>query len=281
MILGAHVSAQGGVENSPINAAKLGIHAIQIFSKNQRQWSAKPLTEDSIKGWFEGLKEHKITHAVSHVSYLINLCNPEEEKRRKSIDAMIDELERADQLGIPNAIVHPGSHLKEGEEWGLSEIARSIDIIHSEKPDLKSHITLELTAGQGTNLGYRFEHLAAIIAAVDEKDRVDICYDTCHGFSGGYDIRTKETYEKVWSDFDTIIGLDKLKVFHLNDSKKEFESRKDRHEKIGHGTIGAEAFDMLIHDDRFKSIPALLETPEDEDLGGGFAVDLKTLQELM
>lgn len=279
MILGAHVSAQGGVHNAPLNAKELGINAIQIFSKNQRQWNAKPLDGKVTEQYHERAKEARITHAVSHVSYLINMCAPDPEKRTKSINAMVDELERAEALDLSHVIVHPGSHLKEGEEWGISEISHSLNEIHRRTEGFVAKVTLEITAGQGTNLGYSFEQLAKMIEGTKEQERLAICYDTCHGHAAGYDLRDESSYEAVWQQFDEIIGIERLQTFHFNDTKHPLGSRKDRHERIGEGDIGLDAFRFLLNDPRFDSIPAFLETPEDER--GGYEVDLEVLCSLL
>ena len=278
MILGAHVSTQGGVDNAPANGEELGIKAIQIFSKNQRQWSAKPLEEDVVKRWHEEMKRVGVTHQVSHTSYLINLAAPDDEKREKSLDSLVDELERGELLGLTHVVLHPGSHLNEGEEWGLKRIAESLDIVHQRTAGFKVKVALENTAGQGTNLGYTFEHLKAIIEQTKEHERLAVCYDTCHGFSAGYDLRTKKVYEETFSEFDRIVGIDRLQLFHLNDTKKEFGSKRDRHDHIGQGGLGLDPFRFLLADPRFEKVAGYLETPED-DLGG-YEYDLKVLQGL-
>ncbi|MBD3167234.1 deoxyribonuclease IV [bacterium] len=278
MIFGAHVSTAGGVSNAPGNAKPFGIHAIQIFTKNQRQWNAKPLHEEEVKRWFDQLREHDIQYTCSHASYLINLCAPDDEKRTKSLDSMTDELQRAETLGLSHVILHPGSHLKEGEEWGLDTIAASIDELHKRLPGYATGIALENTAGQGTNLGYSFEQLARIIETVNEPERLAVCFDTCHGYSAGYDLKTETGYVSTWAEFDRILGLDRLALIHLNDTKKELGSRVDRHEMIGDGLLGDAAFGFLLKDERLKHIPAILETPEGED---GYAKDLKRLRTLL
>lgn len=277
MIFGAHVSTAGGVFKAPARARDLGITAIQIFAKNQRQWHAAPLADSVVEQWHEQLEEHGITHAVSHTSYLINLCAPDPLKRQKSLDSFTDELERAERLGLTHAVIHPGSHLKEGEEWGVKTIAESLNEVHARTPGAKVKTTLEITAGQGTNLGHTFEQLAGMIDGVADKERVAVCYDTCHGHSAGYDLTTREGYEKVWGEFDRLIGLERLQVFHLNDTKKELASNVDRHANIGEGLLGADLFRFLLTDERFRTVPAILETPRGEE---GYPEDLKRLKEL-
>ncbi|MFH0881979.1 MAG: deoxyribonuclease IV [bacterium] len=278
MILGAHVSTQGGVDNAPGNAAAFGINAIQIFTKNQRQWSAKPLDPSAVERYHQQVREHAITYACSHASYLVNLCAPDDEKLSKSIDSLTDELERAEPLKLAHVVFHPGSHLNEGEEWGLKRIARSIDEIHKRLPGYAGKLTIEITAGQGTNLGYSFEQLKSIYGRVKAPERLAICFDTCHAYSAGYDIATKSGYEKTFKAFNEILGLDQLQVIHLNDTKKELGSRVDRHDQIGEGLLGLDAFRFLMKDKRFKSIPAILETPEGET---GYPRDLKILRSLV
>ncbi len=276
MILGAHVSAAGGVRKAPANGAALGIQAIQVFTKNQRQWKAKPLMDEEVAAWHKAYRKAELTYACSHVSYLINLCAPDEEKRRKSIDAMIDELERGERLGLSDAVVHPGSHLKRGENWGLNTIAASLNDVHERTRGFRIRTCLEVTAGQGTNLGYRFEHLARILEGVSEPERVSVCYDTCHGHSAGIDLTSEESYEAAWQRFDELLGLARLAVFHLNDTKKELGSRVDRHEQIGEGLLPETVFRRLLNDrGRFAGVPAILETPAGEE---GYVRDLARLR---
>lgn len=277
MILGAHVSVAGGVDKAPGNAKSFDIRAIQIFTKNQRQWKAKPIDPKEVERWFAELKKHHIIHTVSHDSYLINLCAPDREKRAKSIDAMTDELERAEMLGLSHVIAHPGSHLKEGEPWGIKTIAESLDEVHTRLPGYKVKIALENTAGQGTNLGYRFAQIGEMVRQTREHERLAVCFDTCHATSGGYDLSTDNGYEQTWDEFDREIGLDRLQVFHLNDTKKPLGSRVDRHDQIGEGLLGLEPFRRLLNDPRFIDVPGILETPEGEN---GYAQDLQRLRSL-
>ncbi|MCD6383373.1 MAG: deoxyribonuclease IV [Thermoplasmata archaeon] len=277
-LLGAHVSAQGGVQNAPKRGAELECDAIAIFTKNQRQWRARPLKEEEIEGFKENMKRYGIKIALSHDSYLINLGSPKEETYKKSVEAFVDEIIRADQLDLPYLVFHPGSHLGEGEEWGLKKIAEGIEESLSKVPESRVMLLLETTAGQGTNLGYRFEHLAEIMDMVGEKNRMGVCFDTCHVFAAGYDIRSEEAYHETFDEFDSVIGLDKLKAFHLNDSKFPLGSKKDRHEHIGEGEIGIEPFRLLVNDPRFREHPMILETP-----GGDvwYSANLKLLRDLI
>ena len=263
-LLGAHVSIAGGVHNAIANGEKIGANAIQIFSKNQTRWQAKPLLDEDAARFKEIWKNSSIKEIVIHDSYLINLCSPDKIMLSKSRDAFSDEIARAEKLGIRFLVFHPGSHLNSGEESGLKTIADSLNRIIKTKPDYQVRLLIEATAGQGTNLGYKFEHIAAIINQVTKKERVGVCLDTAHIFAAGYDLRTQDAYESTMSEFDSIIGFDNLFCFHLNDSKKEFGSRVDRHNHIGEGFLGIDPFRRLMNDSRLTKIPKLLETPGDE-----------------
>lgn len=259
--VGAHVSASGGVFNAPLNAMKIGARAFALFTKNQKQWASKPLEEATIGLFKDNLAQSGILprHILPHDSYLINLGHPEEEKRLKSLEAFIDELHRCAQLGLDRLNFHPGSHLKQiSEEACIDRIALSMNeaIKHVEGVNL----TIENTAGQGSNLGWKFEHLAAIIDRIEDKSRVGVCIDTCHMFTAGYDIRTCETYDATWNAFDTIVGFEYLKGMHINDSKPDLGSHVDRHDSIGKGKLGLEAFGFIMNDPRMDDIPLILET---------------------
>ncbi len=263
--IGAHVSASGGVFNAPINATKIGAKAFALFTKNQRQWSAKELDNKTIDKWFEELEKSKIEpkHILPHDSYLINLGHPEEEKRQKSLNSFIHELQRCEILGLDRLNFHPGSHLRKiSEEECLNRIALSMNQAIEATKDVK--LVIENTAGQGSNLGYKFEHLAYIIDKIEDKSRVGVCIDTCHMFTAGYDIRTKEAYDKTWKEFDNIIGKHYLMGMHLNDSKPELGSRVDRHHSLGMGQIGWDAFKFIMNDQRMENIPLILETIDEE-----------------
>jgi len=259
--IGAHVSISGGVFNAPLNAEEIGAKAFALFTKNQRQWSAKPLTEEAITKFKENLKKVGISpeHILPHDSYLINLGNPEEEKRRKSIEAFVDEVNRCYQLGLKYLNFHPGSHLRKvSEKECLKIIADSINEILERTKDVI--LVLENTAGQGSNVGYKFEHLAEIIDMVKDKSRIGVCLDTCHMFAAGYDIRTEKSYEKTMKEFDEVVGFKYLKGMHLNDAKSQLGSRVDRHHSIGKGNIGLDAFRFIMNDKRLNNIPLILET---------------------
>ncbi|MCR8699661.1 deoxyribonuclease IV [Campylobacter ureolyticus] len=259
--IGAHVSAAGGVENAPLNALEIGADAFALFVKNQRQWSAKALEIESINKFNENLKLANIKkeHVLPHNSYLINLGHPDAEKRKKSINAFIDEIQRANLLGLKMINFHPGSHLREiSENECLENISNSINFIIANTSDVK--LVIENTAGQGSNLGYRLEHLAYLIDKTQNKQRVGVCIDTCHFFAGGYDLRSKESYKKTMSEFDKLVGYKHLSGMHLNDSKNSLGVKKDRHESIGKGTIGFEAFENIMRDENIDEIPLILET---------------------
>jgi deoxyribonuclease IV len=265
-LLGAHMSIAGGVGNALLDGKKVRCDAIQIFTKSSRQWAAKPYTKDEIEQFASNRKETGITTIIAHDSYLLNLGSPDSSLRKRSVTAFIDELERCETLGVSNLVAHPGAHVGAGEAAGIKTIARSLDEIHKGCPGYKVKVTLEITAGQGSNLGYRFEQIAAMIDATKQSDGLRVCFDTEHAFAAGYDIRTKEGYERTFTEFDDSIGIERLAAFHLNDSKKEFNSRVDRHEHIGKGFIGVAAFRRLMNDKRFWGLPMCLETPKGPDL---------------
>jgi deoxyribonuclease-4 len=262
--VGAHVRTTGGVENAPLNARKIGASAFALFTKNQRQWKSKPLTEASIRRFRENCRDAGYTpdQILPHDSYLINPGHPDPEGLEKSRAAFIDEFTRCQQLGLKFLNFHPGSHLnKLSEEDCLARIAESVNLALASTRGVTA--VIENTAGQGTNMGYRFEHLAAIIARVEDPSRVGVCLDTCHTFSAGYDLITPDGYEKTLARFDEIVGFSFLKGVHLNDGKKAMGSRVDRHESLGEGTLGLDAFRMIMNDPRFDGIPLILETPNE------------------
>jgi deoxyribonuclease IV len=265
-LLGAHMSIAGGVDKALLLGKKVECDAIQIFTKSSRQWASKPYTKEEIELFQLNQKETGIGTVIAHDSYLLNLGSPEDGLRKKSVLAFIDEIERCETLGIPNLVAHPGAHTGFGEEEGIKLIARSLNEVHTACPGYNVKVTLEITAGQGSCLGYRFEQIGKMIDATKENDRLRVCFDTEHAFAAGYDIRMKEGYERTFMEFDEAIGLDRLGAFHLNDSKKEFNSRVDRHEHIGKGHIGLEAFRLLLDDKRFWGLPMCLETPKGPDL---------------
>ena len=265
-LLGAHMSIAGGVGNAFIEGKKVDCDAIQIFTKSSRQWASKPYSKEEIELFHINRKTTGIGTVVAHDSYLLNLGSPDMVLRTRSVGAFIDELERCEVLGVSNLIAHPGSHVGAGELDGIKMIAKSLDEVHKACPGYRAKITLEITAGQGSNLGYRFEQIANMIDATKDSDRLRVCFDTEHAFAAGYDLRTRDGYERTFSEFDRVIGIKLLAAFHLNDSKKEFNSRVDRHEHIGKGFIGVEAFRLLMNDRRFWGLPMCLETPKGPDL---------------
>ena len=259
--IGAHVSAAGGVENAIKNAVKIKADGFALFTKNQRQWFAKPLSEKNIAKFKEYMDKYGFSSdsVLPHDSYLINLGHPEDEKREKSLNSFIEEAKRVETLGLKYLNFHPGSHLRKiSEEECLDLISESVN--KAIKETESCIFVIETTAGQGSNLGYKFEHLAYIIDKVTDKERIGVCIDTAHIFAAGYDIRTKKTYEETMKKFDEIVGFKYLKGMHINDSKAKFASRVDRHHSLGKGEIGIDAFKFIMQDERIKNIPLILET---------------------
>jgi len=260
--VGAHVSAAGGVENAPKRAHEIGAKAFALFTKNQRQWEWPALTEENIEGFKKNCEElgYSMDYVMPHDSYLINLGHPEKEQLEKSRNAFLDEMQRCEQLGIKLLNFHPGSHLDDiSVEECLQRNAKSLNWALGQTEGVTA--VIENTAGQGTNTGFKFEHLAAIIEGVEDKSRVGVCIDTCHAYAAGYDLSTEEGYKLMMGEFEEIVGFEYLKGVHLNDSKKELGSRVDRHENIGEGHIGIKGFEMLMQDERFDDLPMILETP--------------------
>ena len=274
--VGAHVSASGGVDNAPLNAMKIGAKAFALFTKNQRQWVAKPLEPKMIENFKANLKASGVLpkHVLPHDSYLINLGHPEVEKLEKSRVAFIDELERCEQLGLELLNFHPGSHLvkvpkkdpayddkiMDAEFTCLDVIAESMNLAIEATKGMNVKLVIENTAGQGSNLGYKFEHLAHIINKIEDKSRVGICLDTCHTFTGGYDLRTREAYDATMDEFERLVGFEYLSAMHINDFKPKLGSRVDRHHSLGEGEIGWDTFRFIMNDERMNNIPLVLET---------------------
>jgi len=275
--IGAHVSVAGGVENAPLNAARIGARAFALFTKNQRQWKAKPLSQASIRLFRKNCENEGFgpEQILPHDSYLINLGHPDEEGLAKSRAAFLDEFQRCEQLGLISLNFHPGSHLRKiSEDACLRRISESINITLDKTQTVTA--VIENTAGQGSNIGYRFEHLAAIIDRVEDKTRVGVCLDTCHAFTAGYDLKTKEGYHATVAAFDAVVGLKYLKGMHLNDSKKDYSSRVDRHANIGEGLLGVDTFRFIMRDPRLDEIPLILETPDETR----WAKEIKLLDEM-
>ena len=261
-LLGAHISIEGGFEKALERGESIGCTAIQIFTKSNRQWQAKPITQEEANLFKETLKKTNIQYVMAHASYLINLASDKEATRNRAIGALTKELDRCHMLGIKHLVLHPGSHVKQGEEVGLQYVIEGISKAF-EGSDNTTMILLETMAGQGTSLGTTFENLNYIRTNIKEKNRVGVCLDTCHIFAAGYDISSKQGYKEMWKNFDSIIGLKHLKAIHINDSKKECDSRVDRHEDIGKGKIGKLSFSLLMNDPNLQNIPKILETPKE------------------
>jgi deoxyribonuclease-4 len=262
--IGAHVSASGGVEHAPLNAQAIGARAFALFTKNQRQWKGKPLTQTSIEAFKANLQKVDIApqYVLPHSSYLINLAHPDAARLEQSRQAFLDEMQRCEQLGLTMLNFHPGSHLKKvSESEALATVADSINWAVAQTEGVTA--VIENTAGQGSNLGYRFEHLAAIIAQVEDRSRVGVCLDTCHTFTAGYDLRTRAACDATFGEFEHVVGFEYLCGMHLNDSRPEIGTRIDRHESLGKGKLGWEVFRYIVNDDRFNDIPMVLETVDD------------------
>ncbi|MBU2652634.1 MAG: deoxyribonuclease IV [Bacteroidetes bacterium] len=266
MLFGAHESIAGGVFNAIERGQQATCDTIQMFNKSSNQWRAKPLADDEITKFFDMIKSTGVTVSVSHTSYLINIASPDPDLGRKSCDALKVEMERCNTLKIPNLVFHPGSHVGSGEEVGIQKIGENVNRLFDELPDNTVTLLFETTAGQGSNLGYTFEQLAQMIDLVDNKTQVGVCLDTCHVFAAGYHLSDPAEYKKTMKSFDSTIGLDRLRIIHMNDSKKEFGSKRDRHEHIGQGMIGIEAFRNIVNDKKLKDVPKILETPKGDDL---------------
>lgn len=263
-LIGCHVSITGGVENAPQRASELGCDTFQIFTANQMQWKSAPVSEQSRSDYLVNLKIYEFQTVVSHDSYLINLGGHDPKKLALSRRAFIEEIKRSTFLKIPYMVFHPGSHLGKGDDFALNQIAESLDYCIEKTPGSDVMLLLENTSGQGSNVGYRFEHLQTIIEKSSYPERLGVCFDTCHAFTSGYDLVTTRAYDETFDKFDAVIGLEHLKVFHLNDSKKALGSRIDRHQQLGKGFIGIEPFYRLVNDPRFEDTPMILETPGDD-----------------
>ena len=281
-ILGAHESIAGGYYKSVEIARRVGCDCVQLFTKNNNQWRAKELTDDDAARFQAALKEHKISHPLAHDSYLINLASPDPILWKKSVDSFVVEMLRADRLGIPYVVTHPGAHTTSSEEAGIAAIIRALNEVHKQTRGIRSHCLLETTAGQGSCLGCRFEHLAAILDGVKNPDGMGICVDTCHVFAAGYPLGTEKEYKATLRALDKTVGLTLVKAFHLNDSLKPLGSRVDRHAHIGRGQMGLEPFRFLLSDRRFRKVPMYLETPKGEEQGEDLdVINLRTLRGLI
>lgn len=288
-ILGAHESISGGFHSAVYQGARVGAQCVQFFSKNSNQWHASTITEESVEKFQHALHETGISHTLIHDSYLINMASPNKALRMRSVDAFTEELHRAELLGVPYVVTHPGSYTSGTEQEGLDNIIRSLETVLNRTRGAHVMCLLETTAGQGTNLGWKFSHLAEIIHGVEGDDwrsvnhtqMLGICLDTCHCFAAGYDFRTQIGYDQMMLELDKEVGLERLRAFHLNDSVKDCGSRVDRHEHIGRGFLGTQPFYFLLHDTRFNTIPMYLETPKGELDGEDWdVVNLRVLRNL-
>jgi deoxyribonuclease-4 len=281
-ILGAHQSIAGGYYRAVELAHRLKCDCVQLFTKNNNQWRAKALTDEDVRQFRGKLKELGIRHPLAHDSYLINLASPDRELWKKSVDSFVMEMLRADRLGIPYLVTHPGAYTTSSEEAGIAAVVRALDEVHAQTRGIKTKCLLETTAGQGSCLGCRFEQLGEIIERVQDPDRLGVCVDTCHIFAAGYPISTEKEYQATMRELDKTIGLRLVRAIHLNDSLKALGSRVDRHAHIGRGQIGREGFRLLVNDRRFRKVPMYLETPKGEEKGTNLdAINLRTLRRLI
>lgn len=263
-LLGAHMSIAGGYYKAVEAAAKLKMDCVQIFTKNNNQWRAKPLTDEDMRLFRDALERTGIRMPCAHDSYLINLASPKDELWKKSLDGFVVELQRAEALGLVGVVMHPGSYVESSEEAGLNRIVKALDDAHRQTEGFSAQTWLETTAGQGTNLGWKFEQLKYILDEVRDKERLGVCVDTCHIHAAGYSIEKPGEYAATMQEFDRLIGVDRIRAFHLNDSKRELGSRVDRHEHIGEGRLGLKPFRHVLNDPRFAEIPMYMETPKGE-----------------
>lgn len=284
LLLGAHISTAGGFDKALVRAESIGCTALQIFTKNNRQWASKPISEKESADFKSALANSSIRSLMAHATYLINIGSNQKDTLNKSLTLLLHELERCDKLGIPYLILHPGSYGSGDIEQCLATIVTSLDHVFDQYNG-NTMLLLENMAGQGSSVCYSFEHLAQIRAHVHHKNSIGICFDTCHAFAAGYDMRTVNTYADVWHEFDAIIGLSNLKAFHINDSKKPLGSHVDRHANIGQGVLGLEPFRLLFNDPRFFDIPKILETPcnsdDQEEILGQYAENMKIIRGLL
>lgn len=280
--LGAHMSIAGGYHKAVERGAACGCSCVQLFTKNNSQWNAKEITSAEVEKFRAALAGFGIGHTIAHASYLINLASPDKTLWKRSVDAFVRELHRADRLGIPYLVTHPGCYTTSSESAGLRRVVKALDIVHARTTGLQSCCLLETTAGQGTSLGHRFEHLAAILDGVKEPDRLGVCFDTCHVFAAGYPLAGTNAYRATMKEFDLTIGLHRIKAMHLNDSLRPRGSRVDRHAHIGRGHMGLKPFQLLLGDRRLRAVPMYLETPKGEEDGVDFdKINLAVLRKLI
>jgi deoxyribonuclease-4 len=279
---GAHMSIAGGYYKALDAAAALGMTACQLFTKNNNQWRAKPLSEEDITAFRAAKRRSQLKGLIAHDCYLINLASPQEQLYRQSVEAFVIEMQRAEALGLDALVTHPGAFVDSTEEAGLQRVAEALDEVHQRCPRCRVRVLLETTAGQGSSLGHRFEHLAAILKRLREPNRVGVCLDTCHVFAAGYALAPRKEYLAAMRHFDRVVGLERIEAFHLNDSQKPLGSRVDRHAHIGRGKMGLEPFRLLVNDRRFRKHPMILETPKGEENGKNLdAINLATLRSLV
>jgi deoxyribonuclease-4 len=281
ILLGAHFSVAGGLHKAVETAAEYGCPVLQIFTKNANTWKERKLSDLELERFLSAKEARGIDTVCSHTAYLLNLASPEKSKVDMSIKALEEELVRSSQLHISFVVLHPGAHMGAGVEEGLRRIARSINQAFNRTPDMTCRLLVETTAGQGSNLGHTFEQLAQLLDGVEAKERMGVCLDTCHIFAAGYDLRTEKAYRKTMKTFDRVVGLERLFVMHLNDAKKGLGSRVDRHEHIGEGALGIDAFKFIMNDRRLRNVPKILETPKKKGLADYDRVNLKRLRDLI
>jgi len=281
-ILGAHMSISGGYHKAVERAQAAGCDCVPPFTKNNNQWRAREIGAEEGRRFREALAALGISHPIAHDSYLINLASPDRELWRKSIDAFAEELGRAETLGIPYVVTHPGAYTTSSERRGLRRVIQALDRVHAQTRGVAARCLLETTAGQGTSLGWRFEHLAAILDGVKDPERLGVCFDTCHAFAAGYPMSSEKLYGATMREFNRMVGLKRIKAFHLNDSRRELGSRVDRHAHIGRGEMGTEPFRLLLADRRFRSVPMYLETPKGKEDGVDLdVINLRVLRSLV
>jgi len=280
-LFGAHMSIASGYHRAVEAAVSYGCETVQLFTKNSNQWRAKELSEEDIRMFRHALRQSRLRLPMAHDSYLINLASPDPKLYRRSVEAFVVEVERAEQLGLKYLVTHPGSHLDSSEGEGLARVADALDEVHRRCPNFRVQVLLENTAGQGTNLGHRFEQLARILAHAADPKRLGVCFDTCHAFAAGYALAPQKEYRATIQEFDKVIGLKRLKAFHVNDSVKPLGSRVDRHAHIGRGELGLEPFRLLVNDQRFQNRPMILETPKEDEYGKDMdRINMKVLWDL-
>ncbi len=266
-LFGAHLSIAAGFHAAADEAGELGMETVQVFTRSPSQWAARQISDDEAKQFRGAIRKNSLKGATAHDSYLINLATSDATLWRKSVESFIGEVDRAELLGLKYLVTHPGAHVGAGEDVGLANVARALDEVRERRLDVKLKVLLEITAGMGSSLGHRFEHLATIIDRVRDSKWLGVCFDTCHAFAAGYPLAPEAEYQRTFAEFDRVIGLKRLKVFHVNDSKKPFGSRVDRHEHIGQGHLGLEPFRLLVNDPRFAKHPMILETPKENEAG--------------